>query len=1164
MGKHKASGPPRGAPSARRKRQKFPPSDEDPTFPPSTWGREKQIPRQFLGRRPDHQNLPSRGAQRESHSVVAQHPGRTPEPYHSRSDDDEPNPVAYMGDHPIDHPITPCATPTTTTELKIRGTYVGHHDPEETRHDDHTYRDVAHGNNYLAEELSYIQTRMEVLENRYSRRHAEQILKRVHALADDNARLFFAMRDERERADDYRSKLDLQEMEITDQAAKLVNAMKTKSALAGQIEDLCKAIKDQAEAHKKEVEGLAADKEKLSKAIAELKSSYKTLSDRNKELSGHIDKHTSAASAQKEEKDGLVQDAETFRTAKEALGEEHKRLQQQSEELRAQLQDQQEKASMLDEEKTRLQKSTGELESQLHEKAAATNKLEEEKATLQQSSKELLVRLRNQEDMVEKLEIEKTVLRREKKELHHKHAKGAEALQKSIKKLEEKVRNLDAENLSLRKSHEQHRMTCTKCSETDGWTVKVRQQVKVWIDRAAELSLQKQTLEEANQALKNELNKGQRQLQQHQSGSGLEEKDRKWPFEKTETLQEQIDKLKTEAAEWEEEKADLVRDLGALRETNQVLEGLLKTHVETATSKDNEVAALMGEVATLKETNAKLEQDLESEKETASKQEAKAAALSIDLKASKREIQKLTEARERQDFIASIDYSARASLVKQLGSLEQDKKKLQEKLETLEGDATRRERSVQEAQATQRELETSLQVKGDEIETLKLHQQKLQEELEMLKDEATRGKKSIQEAQAKQRELESTLQAKEIEIEALKLRPAHGDEGYITQSDTQGGTQGGTRGSTHSLLAGSRPASLFIKSERSTDTESADGLPDSSARGSMPPVENTLRDFSNEEQRTRYMQLGRGVAKLLSDQIGITTVFESLQSTEPPTEIVMEYLTALGAIEKPVQFRTMPGSNLWKMKEPWLVTAATRLSVRADVKEALLQLCFLLPALREQDAARVLPSVANIVTFLIEADYSVCPSAGAAFLKAMASLRPPERKGVFRARNVVVSILICELCRRLEDVLAVPFKDLNHWTVSSILGPAVHEQPELRPILKLAETITRQRNLPPAALRMKVEEEWRDQFCVVSTSALGEPDVGFLYCGDRQSFLKINFTERNFRLVDCQLALSRPNQEEPRKQDLTIERQGEELYRLPKAPRNIALFWLRYAIAYDY
>jgi hypothetical protein len=207
----------------------------------------------------------------------------------------------------------------------------------------------------------------------------------------------------------------------------------------------------------------------------------------------------------------------------------------------------------------------------------------------------------------------------------------------------------------------------------------------------------------------------------------------------------------------------------------------------------------------------------------------------------------------------------------------------------------------------------------------------------------------------------------------------------------------------------------------------------------------------------------------------------------------------------------------------------------------------------------VLPSVVNMVNFLMGADYSVCPAAGAAFLEAMASLRPPEGTGVFRARNVAVSILICELCRRLEDILQVKFR---HWTVGSILGPAVQEKAELWPILKLADTVTRLRNQGPAAHMRMVEEECRDQFCVVSTSALKKPDVGLLHCGDGQSFLMIDFTERNFRLVDCQLAFSRPNQEEPRKQDLSIERQGQVLYTLPKAPRNIALFWLQYAIAY--
>jgi hypothetical protein len=141
---------------------------------------------------------------------------------------------------------------------------------------------------------------------------------------------------------------------------------------------------------------------------------------------------------------------------------------------------------------------------------------------------------------------------------------------------------------------------------------------------------------------------------------------------------------------------------------------------------------------------------------------------------------------------------------------------------------------------------------------------------------------------------------------------------------------------------------------------------------------------------------------------------------------------------------------------------------------------------------------------------------------------------------------------------------MRPWTIGNILGPAVKTVAEAQPIGKLAAAITSyNRTFGSKTVMDILEGSCGDQFCVASTSAGVHGtarDVGLLYCGEGKSFLMVDFTARCFRLVECQLAHSRPNESEPRKYDLSIIRQGQELFLLPKAPRKVAVFWLNYAM----
>ncbi|KAG7288307.1 hypothetical protein NEMBOFW57_007838 [Staphylotrichum longicolle] len=152
-------------------------------------------------------------------------------------------------------------------------------------------------------------------------------------------------------------------------------------------------------------------------------------------------------------------------------------------------------------------------------------------------------------------------------------------------------------------------------------------------------------------------------------------------------------------------------------------------------------------------------------------------------------------------------------------------------------------------------------------------------------------------------------------------------------------------------------------------------------------------------------------------------------------------------------------------------------------------------------------------------------------------------------------------------------------------------------------------------LKERMARECGDQFCLVRTTAVASPDVlgseqpaadelssssspnpridtdtatasttdagaaretrdiGLLHCGpDGGEVLMLDFETRGIRVVDCALAGMRPNAAEPRKLDLICARAGdaaagegraeeeELLWTAAAAPRDVAAFWVRYAM----
>jgi len=458
-------------------------------------------------------------------------------------------------------------------------------------------------------------------------------------------------------------------------------------------------------------------------------------------------------------------------------------------------------------------------------------------------------------------------------------------------------------------------------------------------------------------------------------------------------------------------------------------------------------------------------------------------------------------------------------------------------------------------------------------ETLRSRNQELESDFDDLRGqfekylgELTNQKREFQELQGKhevlvvrERELGDSLRVKDEEIETLKQQPGlldEGNNGYPCPD---------------SPLLGSGLPSPYIKSEGpNSEPHSSAGpedlpdiMPDIVMGYAVQPEQVAALDLASEDYARLYTQLGCGVTKLFHSLFGMSLISEPISHTGQPDDVVVRYVAALGGLAKsPPRITKSITSSFWTMQEPWIKTTMIGLTPRSDVEERFMQLCFLISSIRKQDDDRSLPSVTDIVTSFLGADYSESPLAAAAFLETMASLPLPTSGGIFKAREVAVAIIICELCCRLEDVL--PDVPRRIWTVGSILGPTVQAIAEMHPIGKLASAISNHDRLSTKSIVHELVVNCGEQFCFASTSAAREgheDEIGLLYCGEGQgSFLMIDFGSRSFRLVECQLANWKPNPIEPRKLDLIVEKQGQELFRFPAAPMKISSFWLGYVM----
>ena len=208
-------------------------------------------------------------------------------------------------------------------------------------------------------------------------------------------------------------------------------------------------------------------------------------------------------------------------------------------------------------------------------------------------------------------------------------------------------------------------------------------------------------------------------------------------------------------------------------------------------------------------------------------------------------------------------------------------------------------------------------------------------------------------------------------------------------------------------------------------------------------------------------------------------------------------------------------------------------------------------------------------------------------------------------RTLLLTVMLGVLCRRLEEGFAASLllsyqgqgqhapgaRARRRWDLAAFLGSELGAAVGEGPIGGLGAALWGGRvgGAAGAVIVCKMLGGCGDRFCFVETTGVGdrgddgssgevaatssygggEWGMGLLHCGGESGeFLMVDFQERAIRVVDCRLARMRPNAAEPRKLDLIVAREGvgtagreeEELFRVTAAPRDVAAFWVRYAM----
>ncbi|KAK3290507.1 uncharacterized protein B0H64DRAFT_436738 [Chaetomium fimeti] len=536
-----------------------------------------------------------------------------------------------------------------------------------------------------------------------------------------------------------------------------------------------------------------------------------------------------------------------------------------------------------------------------------------------------------------------------------------------------------------------------------------------------------------------------------------------------------------------------------------------------------------------------------------------------------------------------------------LRELQEERRKTGAEKLWLEDTVRKRDVSIETAAADNRRMQNLVQEMEQEMEGLKSNNLGLQSLIQQREGEAEAAK-------AESLRLQDLIRSKEAHIASLAVVPP------ITPLSPLGPS------GPFSSLAG--PVLPMVPQGHTLPPRSNSPLPyiKQEAPDPTPPAAFTVPATTPAEQlevpTQRVSHIGVGAADILSRLFAVDRPI----SCDNP--VLSSFLSNLGAAPEASSIPiTRSTTEFWTLNDPWTTQPPPQRTLRGTLEEQFTHLCLLFPfpgttpTINPADHPNngTIPNPATfhllttLLTALTRADYSTAPRAAWAFLQTMSGFLPPfllpsptssTSATATATRTALLSVMLAELCRALAAALQMP--------PSAVSAPLLWQQQQqqqqqqqggdegqARPLARLAGLL---RDVDRSGadgglggLADGLVAAAGDGFCVFSYGC-GTPgssggkggevevvgrEVGLLHCGGGDGgsgfFLMIDFAERSLRAVDCRLAGMRPNAAEPRKLDLIVARpddgrddgEEEELFRLAAAPRDVAAFWVKYAMGDD-
>lgn len=511
----------------------------------------------------------------------------------------------------------------------------------------------------------------------------------------------------------------------------------------------------------------------------------------------------------------------------------------------------------------------------------------------------------------------------------------------------------------------------------------------------------------------------------------------------------------------------------------------------------------------------------------------------------------------------------------------------------LEDTVRKRDLSFEKASAENRKMQNLVKERDEEVEGLKSNNLGLQSLVQQREAEA-------EAARAENLRLQGLIHTKEAQMASLAATPVTplSPRAPLGQFSSSAGPALPTAPQDHDLDPHASSPLPYIKQE----------APDLTPPGvtQVPPA------LPPEQPQDLIQPLSHLVAGA-ADVLG--RLFDIDQPTPCDNPLLTRFLNHLGAAPEASSIPiTQPtATQSWTLSDPWTTHSPQQPNLRISLEEQFTHLCLLFPDPDpdlESDYDDVhddndTPNpftfhlLTSLLTTLTKADYSTSPRAGWAFLQAMsapppllsrpppvsASASPSVAVPATATRTALLRMMLAELCR----ALAAAFQVLPGSTAAPLWWQQRHQLQQLdgaegqvAPVPRLAGLLRDVDRSVAADGGLRALREGLaacgDGFCVFpyygGEGGEREREVGLLHCGGgSSSFLMIDFGERSLRAVECRLAGMRPNAAEPRKLDLIVAREGdggdggaveeEELFRLAAAPRDVAAFWVKYAMGDD-